>query len=67
MNNVSQYLTELEVAELTKMSLSTLRNNRFQGKGIPYLKIGRSVRYSEADVINYMESHRIPTESGKLL
>jgi hypothetical protein len=60
----AQYLLETEVAELTRMSLSDLRNKRHLGKGIPYVKVGRSVRYNLADVIAYMESRKIQTVEG---
>lgn len=55
----TQWLTERQVHEHTKLSLSTLRSHRFYGKGIPYSKIGRSVRYSMADVVAFMEAKRI--------
>ncbi|MFX0203063.1 MAG: helix-turn-helix transcriptional regulator [Candidatus Hodarchaeota archaeon] len=58
-----QYLTEREVAEMTKRALPTLRNDRHKGKGMPYIKIGRSVRYALRDVIEYMDSKRIRPES----
>lgn len=54
-----QYLTEKQVSEMTNMALSTLRNDRFRGRGIPYCKIGRSVRYSLTDVIDFMESKKV--------
>ena len=54
-----RYLTEKEVAAMTGLSLSTLRNSRFLGRGIPYVKIGRSVRYSLDDVVDYMESRKV--------
>ncbi len=57
-----RYLTEIEVSEITRLSLSTLRNDRFRGQGIPYIKIGRSVRYSLQDVVEFMESRKIQTE-----
>jgi len=56
---IPRYLTEKEVAEMTGLSLSTLRNSRFQGRGLPYIKIGRSVRYSLDDVVAYMESRKV--------
>ena len=58
----NQWLTEVEVSELTKLSLSTLRAHRFYRKGMPYSKVGRSVRYSLVDVAYFMASHRIVTE-----
>ena len=54
----NQWLTEVDVSLLTKISLSTLRAHRFYRKGMPYSKVGRSVRYSLADVAAFMESRR---------
>jgi len=56
---VKKLLTEKEVAELTGLSLSTLRMNRSKGKGLSYLKIGKCVRYRMADLENYLESHKV--------
>ena len=54
------YLNDMEVAALTGRAVSTLRNERFMRKGLPYLKIGgRSIRYKSEDVIAYMEGRRI--------
>ena len=61
MNGQFKYITEKEVSEITTRALSTLRNERFLGKGIPYIKIGKSVRYRLDDVIEFMESKRIET------
>ncbi|MPL71045.1 hypothetical protein SDC9_16813 [bioreactor metagenome] len=60
----NQWLTEVEVSLLTKLSLSTLRAHRFYRKGMPYSKVGRSVRYSLADVAAFMESRRVTIENA---
>jgi predicted DNA-binding transcriptional regulator AlpA len=57
-----RYLTEQEVAALTGRAIQTLRNDRHRGRGFPYCKIGRSVRYSLSEIITTMESRRIETE-----
>jgi hypothetical protein len=57
----ARYLNEVQVAEMTGRALSTLRNERFSRCGIPYIKIGRSVRYSLHDVVQFMEAHKILT------
>ncbi|MHB1011166.1 MAG: helix-turn-helix transcriptional regulator [Propionibacteriaceae bacterium] len=54
-----RYLTEREVAALTSIALPTLRNHRVNHTGIPYVKIGRSVRYSLRDVQKYMQARRV--------
>ncbi len=57
------YLNEKEVALITGRALSTLRNERFLRKGLPYLKVaGRSIRYKTEDVIKFMEGCRISFE-----
>lgn len=47
-------LTERNVAELLRVSVKTLQGQRWQKVGIPYLKIGRSVRYRSEDVEQYL-------------
>ena len=58
-------LTEFQVAEIMSQSVQTLRNHRFLGKGLPYLKIGRSVRYLAEDVERYLRKHRIVPVRGE--
>ncbi|MBN1226344.1 MAG: helix-turn-helix domain-containing protein [Deltaproteobacteria bacterium] len=58
-----KFLKETEVSHLTGLALSTLRNNRHQGKGLPYFKIGSSIRYSLQDIIEYMDQRKIQTEN----
>ena len=61
-DNGVKWLNEKEVAILTGRSVCTLRNERCKGDGIAYSKVGRSVRYLYADVINFMERHKIKPE-----
>jgi len=63
MDSQHEYLNEKEVSQITKQALSTLRNDRSNRRGIPYIKIGKSVRYSKEDVINFMERRKIHTNS----
>jgi len=53
------YFNEKEVVAITGLGLGRLRNDRFHGKGLPYCKIGKSVRYSINDITEYMESHKV--------
>jgi hypothetical protein len=56
------YVTEKEVSRITGRGLQTLRNDRHRGRGIPYSKIGRSVRYKLEDVYDFMQQRRIETQ-----
>jgi hypothetical protein len=58
-----RYLTEQEVSVLTGRAVQSLRNDRHRGRGFPYRKIGRSVRYSLAEILVIMESRRIDPEA----
>ena len=58
-------LTTKEVANLTGLSRETLAQWRSQKRGIPYLKIGRSVRYALADVQTYLEGCRVSVSAPK--
>lgn len=60
------YLTEDEVSLTIKRAKGTLRNDRFNGRGIPYVKFGngRAVRYALQDVIDFMNHHKIATSDA---
>ena len=63
-----RYLTELEVGRITGLALATLRNHRYLGKGIPYVKFGRSIRYLLDDVIQYANERRVvPANEGAMV
>ena len=53
------YLTEVQVALMIKRAVQTLRNDRFLRRGLPYVKFGRSVRYDEADVVEFMQNRKV--------
>lgn len=57
------FLTETQVAKMTKFALPTLRNWRFRKEGPPYFKIGKSVRYGLHDLLKFMAEHRINPEA----
>lgn len=51
-------LTPKEAAKLLKVSVSWLAKARMRGEGPPYVKFGRSIRYSEAAVLQWLKSHQ---------
>jgi excisionase family DNA binding protein len=52
-------LDETEAAEKLGVAVQTLRNWRHIRRGLPYVKIGRIVRYREKDLLDYVDQHRI--------
>jgi hypothetical protein len=59
--SMTKYLVEKEVSELIRRAVQTLRNDRHYGRGIPYVKNGKSVLYRLEDVENFMNVRRIST------
>jgi len=58
-----EVFTELEVSKILKRSKVTLAQDRFQGRGLPYIKLGGQVRYLKADIEEYIKNHRVNPES----
>lgn len=50
------FLTQKELAERWKISPRTLERQRWQGEGIPYVKLGHVVRYRLEDVLAYEDA-----------
>jgi len=51
-------LTAKEAAHFLRVSLSWLAKARMRGDGPPYIKVGRSIRYTEAAVTQWMKSRQ---------
>ena len=52
-------LTEDEVCEILNLNVSSLQRERCNGYGIPYIKIGRRVRYKLSDIEKYLETNTV--------
>ena len=55
-------LDDREVAEITGRARSTLQKDRLVGGGIPFVRLGRLIRYRSSDVSAYLAS--LPTLSS---
>jgi excisionase family DNA binding protein len=60
MNEAGKYLTTVEVAKMLQIKPQTLEKARSTGLGptIPYIKVGRGVRYAMSDVLAWLNSRR---------
>ncbi len=56
-----ELLTEPQLAKELQVSVKTLQNQRWQKTGVPYLKIGRTVRYRREDVNTYLNQAVVKT------
>jgi hypothetical protein len=66
---MQKLMTEKETAALVGMSVHWLRRKRWEGGGIPFVKLSErgAVRYAEETVTQYIDAHfRISTsDTGK--
>lgn len=49
-------LDEHETAKIIQKKVSTLRADRVRGGGIPFVKLGNSVRYRYSDIERYIKA-----------
>jgi predicted DNA-binding transcriptional regulator AlpA len=47
-----------EAAEFLRLSLSWLAKTRMSREGPPFIRIGRSIRYSQAALLQWMKSRQ---------
>jgi len=58
-------LNERETSQLLGCSVAALRKWRLLEVGPAYVKVGRLVRYAEADLVAYLDAHRVePAAAG---
>ena len=51
-------LSPKEAAKLLKVSLSWLAKARMRGDGPPYIRVGRSIRYPESALLQWLKSRQ---------
>jgi hypothetical protein len=55
---IATLMTPNEAAAVLKVSLSWLAKARMRGDGPPYIRVGRSIRYGEAALVQWMKSRQ---------
>lgn len=56
-------LTPAQLAEVLSVSEASLAQDRYMRQGMPYIKVGKRVRYELDAVIAYLENQRVkPSE-----
>jgi predicted DNA-binding transcriptional regulator AlpA len=49
-------LSDQDVERITGRARSTLQKDRVSGSGIPFIRVGRLVRYRQSDVKAYLDA-----------
>jgi hypothetical protein len=54
-----KFINETEVSRITGRAVPTLRNDRYKGQGLPFYKLGRSIRYRLDEILAFMGERRV--------
>ena len=57
--SVDTLFQQKTIAALRDCSHATLERARWAGTGIPFIKIGRQVRYRKQDVLDFLSRHKL--------
>jgi predicted DNA-binding transcriptional regulator AlpA len=57
-------LTPKDAATFLRLSESWLAKARMRGDGPPYVKLGRSIRYAEGALVQWLKSHQRLSTNG---
>lgn len=60
-SELPKYLKAEQVSRLLDITEASLAQDRYRGEGIPYIKIGKRVRYERDDVLSYLEQNKVQT------
>ena len=56
---MNEYLTPKQVADMLQLTERTLANQRHEGRGIPFIKVERAVRYRCKDIEAYIQQQAV--------
>jgi hypothetical protein len=58
LDDLPELLTPPELAGVLRTKTSTLAQERYLGRGVPFIKNGRRILYARSDVRAYLEQNR---------
>ncbi|HCH4197376.1 TPA: helix-turn-helix domain-containing protein [Vibrio parahaemolyticus] len=56
---MDKYLTPKQLSEILQVAEKTLANQRVKGRGVPFVKIEKAVRYRISDIEAYLSKERV--------
>ena len=58
MSDLPELLTTVETSQVLRKAESSLIQDRWLGKGLPYVHVGRLVFYLKSDIIEFLHANR---------
>jgi hypothetical protein len=60
-----ELMTEREASQAIRRGLSSLQQDRYKGKGIPYVRLQGQILYRRDDLIAYLDAARVDPQAAK--
>jgi hypothetical protein len=57
---------QITVAHVRDCSKATMERDRWSGGGIPFIKIGRSVKYRKCDVLHWLDQYQPKNSTSEI-
>ncbi|MBF6539258.1 helix-turn-helix domain-containing protein [Nocardia farcinica] len=57
-----ELLTAAQAAEYIGVSVDTLAQDRYLGRGLPYVRVGRRIRYRASDIAAFLEANVVKVD-----
>jgi hypothetical protein len=54
--DLERLLTEVDLAQMLKRAVKTIRKDRLLGRGPRFIRVGRLVRYRPRDIVDYLNA-----------
>jgi hypothetical protein len=58
LTELPEFMTPRETAKVVRKTENSLAQDRYVGRGLPYIKAGRKILYARADVLAYLAAGR---------
>lgn len=65
LSHLPPVMTAAELAPAIGSSEGALAQDRYRNRGIPYIRLGRRIRYARAEVARYLSTHREATVDAR--
>lgn len=59
LTGLPEVATPRQLSAVIHMTEDALAQDRYRGRGIPYVKVGNRVRYLRSDVLKFLDANRV--------
>lgn len=64
-DQLPELVTPTELAELFRTTTNSLSQDRYLGRGVPFIRAGRRILYARADILAYLDSNTFQQSPGR--